>query len=274
MSNLTNADKIEIVKKWYVALKFPKKFDEEFEKLLHDTDMTEGENIFTHVFLQDENDRGENLLACLYFCEELERSYEKRGIPKTVLFDTLRDLPYMTNIHYTRKGRLGVTEPDWVRKILEFNIFRLGRLQFGIEGCRKNIPDVGAIEKDTAIAIHVPRGNSLDINDCLQSIQTAKEFYEKYFPEVNYKCFTCDSWLLDKSLINFIKQDSNIIKFQQLFTEVSTRENYSILRFCVAWDATNENITDYSPANPFTEKIISHIQNGGKFYKTFGYIER
>ncbi len=264
----------EIVKKWYRTLSFPQKYDDAFAKLVEETDVPQEAQIESYQFSQDLKDGGKNLIMCLYFCQELENRYAKQGIDDKILYDTLSDLVYWTGIHDSLTGELGLSEVNWVKNHLSGKLFRLGRLQYCFGECGGDIDALGIKKGEKIIEVHIPAGESLELSACEASVEQARAFYKTYFPQENYRCFTCSSWLLDDTLIHFMKETSNIIKFQRMFTLVSKKESFAILKYSLGWNARKENLHEFAPVNGFTERVIKHVEAGGVFYAGFGYIEK
>ncbi len=262
----------KIIKKWYSLLSFPEKYNAEFEELLYNYRISENVSIDGYEFSNLPKNGELNLLICLYFCEELQKSYNEKNIPNKILIETLSDLVYWTGIHYSLYKKLGVSEMEWLKNHFSMKLFRIGRLQYCPCHCYNCIDDIGVIKGDTVIEVHIPANDDFDTELCQKSIQEARKFFSKYYPEINYKCFTCSSWLLDDTLESFLKETSNIIKFQRMFTMVSREESDAILKYTFAWDARRDNINTLTPYNSFTEKILKHIIEGGKFYAGYGYI--
>ncbi len=263
---------VELAKKWYQRLAFPEKYDAAFETLTNQySDLPEME-FSPDAFGKTPEDGGKNLLLCLYFCEALAEKFAAKGIPERVLLDTLLDIVLWTDTHYTLTGKLGFSETGWMRYHFEFRLFRLGRLQFAVGACDRDIPQAGVEKGDTVLEVHIPRGGGLTEEACDASFAAAKDFFSRYFPEVTYKCFTCFSWLLDDTLEQFMRQDANILKFQRRFQVVDKIESLNILQFTVNWGINKENMDSFTPTNSFTQKAMEFVKNGGAFYIVFGYI--
>lgn len=88
--NTENKEVYQIAKKWYTLLKFPERFDKEFEWALENTKLPD----LTTIDNYDKTcaDGKANLLSFLFFCEGLKDKYDKLGIPENVLIDTLSDV--------------------------------------------------------------------------------------------------------------------------------------------------------------------------------------
>lgn len=72
-------------------------------------------------------------------------------------------------------------------------------------------------KNDSVVSIHIPAGDKLDADMIGASIEQSRAFLGKYFPEYEYKAFTCKSWLINPRLEKILNQDSNILKFQRRF---------------------------------------------------------
>lgn len=149
----------------------------------------------------------------LYICLAAEnydlitkRLYEKESIlddnglnPETVYFDTISDIRIWQEVHKRKTGKIGLSELYWVANCVKGDLYRFGRLQFE--------PD-----KSTDIVhIHIPEGKNLDVNECINNINLANEFFDRY------SGFDCESWLLSPNILSLLPKESNIRKFQALF---------------------------------------------------------
>ena len=232
----------KIIRKWYEKIGFPEKYNPEFEKIL------ETETLFEETIdeynIECKNGR-KNFLMFLYFLEDLEKKYREKGIPEEIFLATARDMVYWTNVWSDIKGELWQEEILWLKFHLSFRLFTLGRVQFCMSRFKKDYPEYGIKAGDGVVDIHIPAMGPLDISECEKSIKAAGEFFEKYFPEFKYKFYSCNSWLLDETLSEFLKADSNILKFQKLFKIIETQKSYGLLGFVFKWDTRIENLRNY-----------------------------
>lgn len=154
--------------------------------------------------------------------ETLVVRYRNKGIPFSVMVDTLDDFRLWMEKHEHEHGRWGL-EDDWLINHVSFRLFRLGRLQYRLERMPKGILDHLSDEKynfygDYVLGIHIQERSKLDEEKCRRSIREAERFFINYFPEWRTKMFVCNSWLLDPQLEKLLPENSNIIRFQRLFT--------------------------------------------------------
>ncbi|MEO6906468.1 MAG: acyltransferase domain-containing protein [Abditibacteriaceae bacterium] len=121
----------------------------------------------------------------------------------------------------------------------------------------------------TVAIIHIPSGGRLDRDDCCQSLHDAKDFFEKYFAEIQIDAFCTATWLLDPEL-GKVLPDSNIADFGQLFHPLALKNgNDHQLRERVFGDAEWDQC---SAENSLQRAILNHHKNGGEFRSTAGFI--
>ena len=265
----TKNERLEIIKKWYKALSYDKKYDERFFYILKETDVSDFSSFFVYDYKK--NTPQKNLLACLYFCEELEKEYEKRGISKKILMDTLQDIVLWNDSYFNVYGELGLTEFPWIDRTFLMQIFRLGRLQFSMFPSEFNIEELGVKVDEPVLEVHIPRGAPLHYEDCEKSFEEAKIFFRKYYPEFPQQWCICHSWLLDESILPLVGEKSNISKFQTFFTPVQKNQSDSVIRFSFLWNTTRENIKDAIPTSGFAKRLKESIlQENRVFYEVLG----
>ena len=134
--------------------------------------------------------------------------------------------------------------------------------------------------------MHIPRGAKLDYDECVKSLDLAKEFFTKYFPKFPNDKYMCHSWLLYPGNKNFMPEGSNILKFASLYDIVEENEDpesaYLWLygqKFKNAELIKNRKETgnyghiDELPQKSSLQKsTIDFIKNGGIFGEALGVI--
>lgn len=263
-------DKVKIIEKWYKELEFPSEYDEQFYALLNESENIPTDTFEEHEFMNSPETAGQNLIAYLYFAETLGEKYKEKGITHNILKDTLYDLVICTNRVYENTKKVGITSVSWMKHHFSFKLFRLGRLQFCMDGASMDIEEKGIGKGDPVLDVHIPKGNPLKIEDCLESFEIAEKFFVKYFPGYEYKWLTCHSWMLDETIRPFLKPGSNILKFQTLFEAVRPVEMDSILHFIFKYGITREELAKCEARSNFAKKVKEYALSGGKFYNTLG----
>lgn len=70
---------------------------------------------------------------------------------------------------------------------------------------------------DRVLQVHITIGERLSTDASRKSLTMAIDFYAEHFPDMPFKLFTCDSWLLNPQLVGLLPETSNIVNFQKLF---------------------------------------------------------
>lgn len=91
---------------------------------------------------------------------------------------------------------------------------------------------------DPVISVHIPRGARIDRASTREDFAAARAFFAQYYPEEPLKCFHCSSWLLDKTMADYLSENSNILAFQKLFQT-----------FCVK--STGQEVFSFVHPQPF-----------------------
>ena len=261
-----------IIRNWYDKLQLPEEYRTEFDKALAKTPISDAIEIETYD--PEETDGKRNLLSVLMMCETLKKRYAEKGIDEKILLDTLSDIEHWLDIWTDLKGELYLGEIAWLKRHLSMQLFRLGRLQFLMSECPQDYPAHGLKKGDPVIAVHVPGGAPLTVEACEESFAIAREFFAKYYPEFEYRYFTFCSWLLDENLKNFLKEDSNILRFQKMFVTVKSKPDNSILRYVFKWNTNARNLK-YAPVmSSFAGSVKEAFMTGTQFCKTLGVIKK
>ncbi len=260
--------------KWYKYLQFPSEFDEEFYALAESKDISGITPENCVKILCEKKDYGLNLIYFLSQLDNTKAAMDERNIDEKYFRATAMGLVGEAKSCKETFGKIGVYEVGWTNAVMKGTyLFRIGRLNFGLETLFESWCDDGKVIKlgDTIIAVHIPGGGKLDETDAYRSLLEAERFFKKHFPEKDIKGFMCGSWLLDRTLDNFLKPDSNIIKFRDLFTPYMKKEDYSAIKFAFGKNITKDNLKDFEPKNSFQAKLKEHVLSGGKLYDTFGF---
>lgn len=156
------------------------------------------------------------LAVILKLAVDVKAEYDKAGIDGKIYYDTMSDI----KIWCEKTGNKGIKNFGWLKNHVNFELFRLGRLQFQFYPCKNKTLFYNKLPfkfGDNLIYIHIPEGEKLSEDKCKESLSSARTFFAEYFPSFNYDYFFCESWLLFEGNREFMKSDSNIVKFMSLF---------------------------------------------------------
>ncbi len=192
----------------------------------------------------------------------------KKGISKEITVKTLKDVNVWLDNYFLRYNEYGLGEFSWLIYHYTGDLFQLGRLQFRLEKSLDGIP-----EGEYAIETHIPQGDALTEEKCLEAFDEARVFFEKYFPGNDAKYFMCDSWLLNPNLAKILKEESNIVKFMRLWTPVpfvSDNGSQAIERV-FGFGFKKENLIN-APENTSLQKALKKFMlEGGNMDLTLGW---
>jgi hypothetical protein len=157
-------------------------------------------------------------------------------------------------------------------------IYQLGRLQFERAymgtAIANTLRDQGAVvdEKTPVLSIHIPDFcGPMSPEACDDSIARAREFFATYFPDDHIEYAVCHSWLLDPTLKQHLKPDSNIIRFQDRFqlSEGTWDSTVGIMQF--VFGKTPDHIHSVPQDTSLQRAVVQHIASGGKWYGRGGW---
>ena len=123
---------------------------------------------------------------------------------------------------------------------------------------------------DLVVRLHIPSGGKLSPELVEESIENAKVFLKKHFPDYNYKAFVCCSWLLDPQNEMLVGSESNIVKFGKIFHRFTFKDRgRSVFNF--VYKNPNPPIAEL-PENTSLEKALKkHFLEGKAIYNVAGY---
>ncbi len=132
---------------------------------------------------------------------------------------------------------------------------------------------------DNTIAVHIPRNGNLTKEACEESYHLARVFFEKYYPEYEYRLFSCVSWMMNKQLKQLLKPTSNIVAFLDSYCAFPVKSmGNAVLSFVFQFpDGTDLSKIDYKslPKDTSLEQSIKErymegnrvLEYGGIFFK-------
>lgn len=193
-----------------------------------------------------------DLILKLYtdFAIEAEAEYQNRNISNNIYIDTFSDFA----IWFTAADSKGILNSRWLMRHIKLRLFKLGRLQF----------EMG---KDS-IHIHIPATGPLDMEKCISSLKKADSFFDP-----RYRYFDCSSWLLSPALNQLLDENSNIIRFQRLFTVTETDPDNRQAEERV-FGRVSDNRESYSENTILQRNLKRYLLESGKPGTGYGIIER
>ena len=212
------------------------------------------------------------LAVILTLAVRVKDKYDEAGIDEKVYYDTMSDI----RLWCEDCGNKGLENSNWLKNHVSFELFRLGRLQFQFYECNgktvlyKKLPfDSG----EKVVYVHIPRGEKLEKEKCIESLKTADVFFKKHFSSYSYRYYFCESWLLYEGNRDFMAQSSNIVAFMSLFDiRYSVKiDKQAIERIYGKRQLFKRN---YSEITDLQRRAKKYMLSGGRLGVGVGVIER
>lgn len=206
------------------------------------------------------------LTACLPFVRQYHASL---GIPEEITQATVADLGRNVRVHRKREGVGGLGVMWWLMLHFRGIIFQLGRLQFEKHYASEEVMasmkehGIDVPPKTPVLSVHIPDFlGPMDDGSCTESITQAVAFFDTYFPTWSAEYAVCNSWLLDPQLKEYLRPESNIIRFQNRFyiAEGGYDSSDSVMQFVFGKHV--RDINTIHPTSSLGKGVITHLQNG------------
>ena len=197
-----------------------------------------------------EDDLG--LLACqLYAACMTRENYRRAGVSDSIFLDTMGCFRRFLYEAERRTGRMWFDRGWWTWRQLSMRIFRIGQLEYEL------------FEDLHAIAMHIPSDSDISGENVDRSIDQAKAFVPRYFPDYADAPFGCESWLLSPSLRDFLEDGSRIRAFQDRFflihVDPQPKDEWEWL-FAVPEDTPVDQLPERTSLQ---RKVKKHLLSGG-----------
>lgn len=212
-------------------------------------------------------------LAVVIECaENTKKFYIHKGISEKILTDTLDDI----RIWCENNNNKGLKNYNWIKNHIKGELFRIGRLQYQMYCCKNKTLTYSKLPfeyGDNVLYVHIPQGEKLIYSDCVNSLKEAVSFFEKYFPEFNYRFFFSESWLLYEENWQFMDRSSNILQFSSLFDIVCSM-NYDGQAIERIFGKRHLNKNNYPEKTALQKNAKAFMQSGGRLGIGIGIIDR
>ncbi|MED7930592.1 acyltransferase domain-containing protein [Nonomuraea sp. LP-02] len=190
--------------------------------------------------------------AYLALCDVVMKYHRDHGIDESVSWATLADLGRNLAVDRRMRGEGWPVMQSWLTLHARGAIYELGRLQHHRGGA--------------TVDLHIPETGPLAPEAVEASLDEARAFFPRHFPDERYTEFACGSWLLDPQLREYLPEDSNIIRFQRRFELEPYQEpegqdaDVEVLRFVFR---TLTTPLDQLPRHTVLQRaIVDHLKAG------------
>jgi len=117
---------------------------------------------------------------------------------------------------------------------------------------------------DDVIGLHIPRGHRLEKEAIDRSLKEILRFAGEHFPELNCKAFVCESWLLSADLSEILDNDTNIVRFSEMFYRYAVSgKGEAVFNFVFCLPMSRVKIAEL-PENTRLERALKKRYADGK----------
>lgn len=214
------------------------------------------------------------LAAVMLKARATHKVYREKGISDEIFYATMKDIAVWSENFRREKGFTGIDNLGWIQNHLSCRLFTLGRLQFQpfrfylppyVSKEKRKITDIKIGEK--VLNVHIPQGTRLSKEECEKSFRSAEEFFKSN----GYRAFICDSWLLCERNKDFMAENSNILRFADMFDILGSSE-YSGQTIERVFGKKEKNPELYPENTSLQKSCKAYILSGGKPGTGFGII--
>ena len=209
-----------------------------------------------------EDPGGFRQLCCLLRCAlKAREQYARLCISHQIYVDTMGAFSRFVREHMDSYGCYGFDRGFWVTRQVSSRLFRIGQLEYELT-TRENMP---------IVSLHIPTDVDLRPNVLIPDIRAGLQELYRIFPEYVDKPVYCHSWLMSSLLRDLLPEDSNILRFQELFDiSQDTKPGNSV----ILWVFKNPGLSpeEYPENTSLQRKLKAFFLNGGQFYEGKGWL--
>ena len=239
--------------------------------------------------LEDAGPSGRLLYFYLFAlsCPGAKELLRSEGCPEHVIDATLGVLARHAAIHRRKWGTTGVDAGWWMLPTLRGEIVHIGSLQFHrVNLCVGTLsPNPWFSEEemaslgegfrrgDPSIGIHIPEAAPLAPDQLDATFDEARRVLGSLWPVHQRRLATCQSWMLDDQLKEFLPATSNILSFQRRFTLLSVwaEDDWDTLEFVFRSPGTA--LEDLPRRTTLQRAIVQVLEQGGHWRARTGWFD-
>lgn len=145
-----------------------------------------------------------SMLRCALKARE---EYDRLGISEQIYADTMAAFSRFVREHKASYGVYGFDRGKWTPRQVSCKLFRIGQMEY----------ELTTLEGERIISLHIPTDVDLRPQVLVPSMREGLAEFYRIFPDYVGKRIYCHSWLVSPMLKDFLPENSNILRFQELF---------------------------------------------------------
>ena len=210
----------------------------------------------------EEDTGGLKRLCCMLRCAlRAKEDYERLGISEKIYLDTMSAFSRFVREHKESYGCYGFDRGSWTTRQVSCRLLRIGQMEY----------ELTTLDNAPIVSLHIPTDVDLRPEVLRPSIREGLNEFYRLFPEYAGKDVYCHSWLLSPQLKELLPENSNILRFQELFDmEPEATPGNDVL----LWVFKNPRLPreEYPENTSLQRKLKQFLLNGGQFLEGKGHL--
>lgn len=201
-------------------------------------------------------------LCCMLRCALNARdTYDRIGISEQIYIDSMAAFSRFVREHRESYGTYGFDRGFWTTRQVSCKLFRIGQLEY----------ELTILNNQPIVSLHIPTDVDMRPDILQPSIKYGLSELYRLFPEYVGKPVYCHSWLISPQLKELLPENSNILRFQEMFDiEPEATPGNDVL----LWVFKNPKLPkeDYPENTSLQRKLKRFFLDGGQFLEGKGYL--
>ena len=201
-------------------------------------------------------------LCCMLRCAmRAKGEYDRLGIPEQIYVDTMAAFSRFVREHKQSYGSYGFDRGSWTTRQVSCTLFRIGQLEY----------EMTTLKGEPIVSLHIPTDVDLRPEVLIPSMRAGLAEFYRLFPEYEGKPVWCHSWLLSPMLREFLPEQSNILRFQELFDITADTVPG---RDVILWVFKNPKlpVEQYPENTSLQRKLKQFFRSTGQFLEGRGFL--
>lgn len=194
-----------------------------------------------------------DMLACqLRAAVRTRELYRQAGIADRIFLDSMGCFRRFLGETMYRTGKLCFDRGWWSYRQLSMRLFRLGQLEFEF------------LHEPHAIAMHIPSDSCISPEEVDRSLAQLQTFLPKHFPDYLDAPIGCESWLLSPSIMEHLREGSNIRSFQERFLLIHVVDDAPDVQEWLFRVPNGTPVSEFPESTSLQRNLKKHMLEGGK----------